>query len=191
MAKVKRLQRFMRTLYVEVGKDDNFKEVRGFVFHDGEQEVFSIAKSYIEYTTQVENSKGKLVSRTIDLETFELSQVRNARKIDFTKKDNFYCSSLLYIYIGNDVKVNGIQKDVERTVGNTIMYDDLYNMSFNCGEFTVDGIIKVFKRSEVTEKGKQLKKIGDAFRERYGINLTNYQLELMLKDGVIDLNALL
>ena len=191
MAKVKRLQRFMRTLYVEVGKDDNFKEVRGFVFHDGEQEVFSIAKSYIEYTTQVENSKGKLVSRTIDLETFELSQVRNARKIDFAKKDNFYCSSLLYIYIGNDVKVNGIQKDVERTVGNTIVYDDLYNMSFNCGEFTVDGIIKVFKRSEVTEKGKQLKKIGDAFKERYGINLTNYQLELMLKDGVIDLNALL
>ena len=191
MAKVKRLQRFMRTLYVEVGKDDNFKEVRGFVFHDGEQEVFSIDRSYIEYTTQVENSKGNLVSRTIDLETFELSQVRNARKIDFTKKDNFYCSSLLYIYIGNDVKVNGIQKDVERTVGNTIVYDDLYNMSFNCGEFTVDGIIKVFKRSEVTEKGKQLKKIGDAFKERYGINLTNYQLELMLKDGVIDLNALL
>lgn len=191
MAKVKRLQRFMRTLYVEVGKDDNFKEVRGFVFHNGEQEVFSIDRSYIEYTTQVENSKGNLVSRTIDLETFELSQVRNARKIDFTKKDNFYCSSLLYIYIGNDVKVNGIQKDVERTVGNTIVYDDLYNMSFNCGEFTVDGVIKVFKRSEVTEKGKQLKKIGDAFKERYGVNPTNYQLELMLKDGVINLNALL
>jgi hypothetical protein len=64
-------------------------------------------------------------------------------------------------------------------------------MSFNCGEFTVDGIIKVFKRSEVSEKGKQLKNIGDAFRERYGINPTNYQLELMLKDGVINLDALL
>jgi hypothetical protein len=191
MAKVRRLQSFMRTLYVEVGKDDNFKEVRGFVFHNGEQEVFSIAKSYIEYTTQVENSKGNLVSKTIDLKAFELSQVRNARKIDFTKKDNFYCSTLLYIYIGNDVKINGVQKDVERTVGNTIVYDDLYSMSFNCGEFTVDGIIKVFKRSEVSEKGKQLKKIGDAFRERYGINPTNYQLELMLKDGVINLDALL
>jgi hypothetical protein len=191
MANVKRLQGFMKTLYVEVGKNDNYKEVKRFVFHDGEQEIFSIARSYIEYDNQVANAKGNLVSRTFTLESFKLNQVRNARKIDYSKKDNFYYSGLLYIHVGEDVKIESVQKDVERTVGNTIVYDDLYNMSFNCGEFTVSGIVKVFKRSEVSEKGKQLKKIGDAFREKYGINPTNYQLEKMMQDGVINLDALL
>ena len=121
MANVKRLQGFMKTLYVEVGKNDNYKEVKGFVFHDGEQEVFSIDRSYIEYDAQVKNAKGNLVPRTFSLESFKLNQVRNARKIDYSKKDNFYCGGLLYIHVGEDVKIESVQKDVERTVGNTIM----------------------------------------------------------------------
>ena len=196
MSSVKRLEKILKSLYVEVGKDNRFKEIKGFIFHDGSKEVFKIEKSYIDYEHEVETSNGKKFKKTSSLESFELSQVRNARKIDYSKKDNFYCSSdnCLYIYTGvneGDVQVKGVKKNVESILCNTIYYHDVYSLLFNCGEFTVNAEVKVFRKSKPTEEGVKIKKVSEALRTKYGINITNHSIEKLLKDNVIDINALL
>ena len=86
------------------------KYLNNIIFYDEGGEIFRSKYGYLERTTYPETIEG-----------FELSSVRKALKINFTKKNNFFISSKdylnkpaydLYIYTGNGGDIE-ILKDFE------------------------------------------------------------------------------
>lgn len=162
------------------------KEISRVHIHDGEKVLYTTHSGWLEHAYRVTEVYGG----TQDVTSVLVDKVRNARKVDLSKKDTFIASfsdnesgyrksgKALYIY-APDCR---FWQTVESRGDNEIRYCDLYKVKLDCTinqhrlkedgdgieyfeEATNEIIVKCNHRTEPTERGKELRELTDSINE--------------------------
>lgn len=185
---VKPINQYSRKLHLcneETGKSVELQEV---VFYNDEDVLFS--NTVLDELVEKISASGKPYTTTNTV-SFELSSVRNARSVDFNKKDHFLNKNILYIYVGQqgkckgEVYCTGVGSSSEKMY-DKVFYYSVYAMVFN----GIEKNIRVFNHSEHTESGKEVLKVTSALNDK-GIKVDKFMVEKMLKAGVLNLDVVL
>lgn len=168
-----------RVMSVEL-QNGKVKELESIVFYNEDGVLFT-SGGYIETVSQNGAKSRK------DVECITLSQLRNCRKVDMSKCDNFLQGGTLYIYAGGGECQYLKTETNRRNMGNSIYYYNNHFIAINGVEYEVER----FTHSEKTKYGETVDKLVEAFRERGLKNVSSYDIEKMYELGLLNVEELL
>lgn len=151
------------------------KEIQGFVFYNDNGVVLDINRGWFD---NEENSPREKSVRDI-----YLSGVRNARKIKFENKDNFFVKGIMYIYCGQggDFELKEITHR-EKEYDTTIHHYERHTFIYNNELITIEKVAKISQN----EKGEKINKACEKL-EKLGISLSRYQVEKLIENNLLNL----
>ena len=139
------------------------KHLEGFVFYGDNGIIYEVNQAYIENRKEVKSASGKILERFEDVKMFELSQLRNARKIDFSKKDNFIIKGIVYIYCSPDSDAEYLRSfKIERDDWRVVNTYEYKVFRLNDFEITLKKLVKSTKNAKAIELERVVKAVYDA-----------------------------
>ena len=161
-------------------KNGKVRAMESIVFYNEDGVLFT-SGGYIETVSQ------NGVKSRKDVDCITLSQLRNCRKVDMSKCDNFLQGGTLYIYAESN-ECQYLKTETNRhNMGNSIYYYDNHFIAINGVEYEVER----FTHSEKTKYGETVDKLVEAFRERGLKNVSSYDIEKMYELGLLNVEELL
>lgn len=168
-----------RVMSVEF-ENGKVKDLDSIVFYNKDGVLFT-CPGYIEAVSQ------NGVQRRGDVECITLSQVRNCRKVDMSKGDNFLKGGTLYINIEGDECQYVKTITTRKNMNNSVYYYDNHFIVINGVEYEVER----FSHAEKTKYGETIDNLVEAFRERGLKNVGAYDIEKMYELGMLNIEELL
>lgn len=180
MVVIARKESFMRPLYF------GNKQIESYVFYDKDGIIAEYNRSCPVYKAESISNSGKKYFKEQDVKELHLSQVRNARKEDLSKKDNFILKDRLYLFCEpkGEIRLDKVFYAQEQ-LGHTIVKKEFKTFDINGGKMTVENIIE----RKRTDTGNNIDKVIAKVRKA-GITenmATDYAITEMFLKGLIKL----
>ena len=182
---LKRVQSWKCTLFYGNINGTKMKEIEGFAFYNEKGIIVEYSRSYLEKEIIKTSKNGKTYKSKDIIDNIELSQLRNARVENFSKKDNFVIKGIVYLYCGENGDISFIEKfSSEKDFDTSIHEYENYKFMINNTQEVF--VIEKFIKSKKTNKGEQIDNVCKVLQEKR-IKVDTFVIKQLLENNLLDL----